>query len=127
MPAKHRAELERANNIVARMASLLLLAHRAGTQFAIENPSDRGDLTKPKSFMHAEHGPLWFMPAVQAAKQTSAKLVTEWQKETTLMYTAGLDAWFDSLDQRLCEHATHAKVAGGQKSSSGWNSSTAAA
>ena len=76
------------------------------------------------------------MPAIQAlAKQTSTKLVTftmcafgaEWQKETTLMYTAGLDAWFDSLDQRLCEHATHAKVAGGDKSKSGWNSSTAAA
>lgn len=66
VPAKHRAELERANNIVVRTASLLLLAYRAGTQFVIENPSDRGDLTKPKSFIHAEHGPLWLMPAVQA-------------------------------------------------------------
>ena len=76
------------------------------------------------------------MPAIQAlAKQTSTKLVTfamcafgaEWQKETTPMYTAGLDAWFDSLDQRVCEHATHAKVAGGDKTSDGWNSSVAAA
>ena len=51
----------------------------------------------------------------------------EWQKETTLMYTAGLDAWFDSINQRTCEHATHSKVAGGQKSSDGWNSNAAAA
>lgn len=116
VPAKHRAELERANNIVVRTASLLLLAYRAGTQFVIENPSDRGDLTKPKSFIHAEHGPLWLMPAVQALA-----------KQTTLMYTAGLDAWFDSINQRTCEHATHSKVAGGQKSSDGWNSNAAAA
>ena len=66
VPTKHRAELDRANDIVARMAALLLLAHRAGTQFVIENPSDRGDLTKPKSFLHAEHGPLWLMPAILA-------------------------------------------------------------
>ena len=43
------------------------------------------------------------------------------------MYTAGLDAWFDSINQRTCEHATHSKVAGGQKSSDGWNSNAAAA
>ena len=43
------------------------------------------------------------------------------------MYTAGLDTWFDSINQRTCEHATHAKVAGGRKSSDGWNSNAAAA
>ena len=40
------------------------------------------------------------------------------------MYTAGLDSWFDSLNQRVCEHAKHAKVAGGEKSGSKWNSSS---
>ena len=136
VPTKHRAELDRANDIVARMAALLLLAHRAGTQFVIENPSDRGDLTKPKSFLHAEHGPLWLMPAILAlGNQTSTKLVTfamcafgaEWQKETTLMYTAGLDAWFDSLDEQVCTHGKHSKVAGGDKTGDGWNSSATAA
>ena len=43
------------------------------------------------------------------------------------MYTAGLDSWFDSLNRRVCEHAKHAKVAGGEKSGSKWNSSSTAA
>ena len=111
MPNKHRAELDRANNVVARMCALLLLAHRAGTEFIIENPADRGDLTKPDLFINAEHGPLWLLPVACAlARQTSAKMVTfamcafgaPWQKATTLMYTAGLDAWLDVLVDRGC-------------------------
>ena len=77
MPNKHRAELDRANNVVARMCALLLLAHRAGTEFIIENPADRGDLTKPDLFINAEHGPLWLLPVACAlVRQTSAKMVT---------------------------------------------------
>ena len=136
MPNKHRAELDRANNVVARMCALLLLAHRAGTEFIIENPADRGDLTKPDLFINAEHGPLWLLPVACAlARQTSAKMVTfamcafgaPWQKATTLMYTAGLDAWLDVLVDRGCEHSSHEKVAGGEKSNKGWNSNETAA
>ena len=136
VPSAHRTELERANNIVNRTASLLLLAHRAGTQFIIENPADRGDLTEPKLFLHRDHGPLWLMPAMlHLADKVSAKFVTfamcafgaEWQKETTLMYTAGLDAWLDSLRERTCEHSHHAKLAGGDKRPDGWNSNKTAA
>ena len=136
VPPKHRAELERANNVVARTAALLLLAHRAGTEIAVENPCDRGDITKPGLFLHADHGPLWLMPAIRAlADKTSAKFVdfamcafgAEWQKETTIMYTAGLDAWFDSLSQSTCEHSTHAKTAGGSKVNDKWNSGETAA
>ena len=58
LPSKHRAELERANNVVARMCALLVLAHRAGTEFIIENPADRGDLSRPELFIDAAHGPL---------------------------------------------------------------------
>ena len=57
LPTKHRAELNRANDVVGRMCSLLMLAHRAGTEFIIENPADRGDLTEPSLFIDAAHGP----------------------------------------------------------------------
>ena len=46
---------------------------------------------------------------------------------TTLMYTAGLSAWLDVLRDRKCEHSSHEKVAGGLKTTSGWNSNEAAA
>ena len=46
---------------------------------------------------------------------------------TTLMYTAGLSAWLDVLRDRKCEYSSHEKVAGGLKTTSGWNSNEAAA
>ena len=136
IPAKHRAELERANDVVNKMCSLLHLAHHAGTEIIIENPADRGDLSQPNLFLNASHGPLWLMPAVCALiKRTSAKTVTfamcafgaPWQKATTLLYTAGFDAWLDVLRDRQCDHRSHAKLAGGEKTKSGWNSNEAAA
>ena len=136
LPSKHRAELERANNVVNRMCALLLLAHRAGTEFIIENPADRGDVSKPELFINAMHGPLWLVAAICAlTKQTSARAVTfamcafgaPWQKYTTLLYSAGFSSWLDVLRERTCEHTTHAKIAGGTKTKSGWNSNEAAA
>ena len=136
VPTSHRPELERANNIVARMAALLMYANRAGTQFIVENPADRGDATQADVFLHADHGPLWLMPAIHAlSRHAATKLVTfamcafgaEWQKMTTLMYTAGLDEWLDVLDQRQCEHTNHTKMAGGEKNNGNWNSHEAAA
>ena len=118
------------------MCALLMLAHRAGTEFIVENPADRGDVSLPKLFIDAAHGPLWLMAAVNAlAKRASTKLVTfamcefgaPWQKATTLMYTAGLSSWLDVLRERQCSHATHEKVAGGTKTGSSWNSNEAAA
>ena len=48
-----------------------MLAHRAGTEFVIENPADRGDVSRPELFINAAHGPLWLMAAVGAlTKQT---------------------------------------------------------
>ena len=75
LPSKHRAELERANNVVNKMCALLMLAHRAGTEFIIENPADRGDVSVPDLFINATHGPLWLMAAVCAlTRQTLAKV-----------------------------------------------------
>jgi len=136
VPPRHRPELERANDVVGKMCALLHLAHHAGTEFIIENPADRGDLSQPNLFLNAAHGPLWLMPAVCALiKRTSAKKVTfamcafgaPWQKATTLLYTAGFDSWLDVLRDRQCTHSTHAKLAGGEKTKAGWNSNEAAA
>jgi hypothetical protein len=33
-----------------------------------------------------------------------------WQKATTLLYTAGFDAWLDVLRDRQCELSSHAKL-----------------
>ena len=41
LPQKHHEELRRANAITARLCALMILAHRAGTEFVIENPADR--------------------------------------------------------------------------------------
>ena len=136
MPPRHRPELERANDVVGKMCALLHLAHHAGTEIIIENPADRGDLSQPNLFLNAAHGPLWLMPAVCALiKRTSAKTVTfamcafgaPWQKATTLLYTAGFDPWLDVLRNRRCTHSSHAKLAGGEKTKTGWNSNEAAA
>ena len=92
--------------MVARTASLLFVAHRAGTDFVIENPADRGDVGDHRLFMHGDHGPLWLMPEILALKhKASTKQVTfaqcafnaPWQKYTTFMYTAGLDEWLSLI------------------------------
>ena len=62
---KHRAEVDRANDVTGRMCALLLLAHRSGIEYIIENPADRGDVTKPNLFINAEHGPLWLLPVIK--------------------------------------------------------------
>ena len=121
----------------SQQTPLLMLAHRAGTEFIIENPADRGDLTEPSLFIDAAHGPLWLMAAVCAlSRHASTKVVTfamcefgaPWQKYTTLMYTAGLSSWLDVLRERRCTHTSHEKIAGGTKDKSGgWNSNEAAA
>ena len=52
---------------------------------------------------------------------------SEWQKYTTLMYSADFDAWLDPLGNRECAHSTHSKIAGGGKVKNKWNSNDAAA
>ena len=51
----------------------------------------------------------------------------EWQKATTLMYTAGFDAWLDILREYRCVHKSHPKIAGGDKTHNKWNSNETAA
>ena len=45
VPKGHATELAKANRIVKRTVALLLAAHSAGSEFCVENPVDRGDIT----------------------------------------------------------------------------------
>ena len=50
-----------------------------------------------------------------------------WQKYTTLVFSAGFDAWLTPLRKLSCEHAGHAEPAGGQNTDGEWQSARAAA
>ena len=136
VPAKHRKELLMANSIVARTVMLLAAAQLVGTQWAIENPADRGDPAKHRLWLHDQHGPLWLMPEVIALKKTClassatfpmCSFGAPWQKHTTLLYTPGFEAWFSHLDQLECTHKSHDQPAGGKDENGHWLSARASA
>ena len=104
---RHRRELDHANATVAKLAALLLLAHRAGTHFIVEGLADRGDLAAPSRFLNERHGPLWLTPAMCALRtHTSAKQVSFVQsafganafRQSTLLFTSAFDTTLGSLD-----------------------------
>ena len=132
-PANHRAELNNANELVRRMAILLHVAHGAGTEFLIENPSDRGNTSEPSLFIDERHGPIWLMPDMQTLKKAcSCSMVTfsqcnfgaPSQKYTTFMMTASLLPLLSHLDRLRCTHSRgeHEARAGGEKDGEEWNS-----
>ena len=138
VPDKHKRELRRANEITRRTALLLTAAHRAGTEFILENPADRGDEKQTLLFQVAEHGPIWLDPHVQALQRScGAETVTfaqcmfgaDVQKYTTLLFTAGLAPMLRPLHQMVCSHApgTHSMAGGAQREDGTWNSAPAAA
>ena len=138
VPDKHKRELRRANEITRRTAILLTAAHRAGTEFILENPADRGDEKQTLLFQVAEHGPIWLDPHVQTLQGAcGAESVTfaqcmfgaDVQKYTTLLFTAGLAPMLRPLHQMVCSHSpgTHAIAGGAQREDGTWNSSPAAA
>ena len=74
---KHRKELTLANSIVARTVILLAAASSVGTQWILENPSDRGDPSAHRLWLHDDHGPMWEMPEVKALRKVnSASIAT---------------------------------------------------
>ena len=124
VPGKHKRELRRANEITRRTCVLLSAAHRAGADWAIENPPDRGDPNNRLLFTFPEHGPIWLDPNIIAlSKETHARRATfaqcmfggASQKYTTLMYSAGFDPAFGQLKNMLCSHppGAHSTAAGG--------------
>ena len=139
VPKGHRRELHRANEITRRTTILLAAAHRAGAEFIIENPADRGDPSQPWLFQVADHGPIWLDPHMLALRaSTSAQSATfaqcmfgaETQKYTTFWFTPGLGEQMRPLANLVCSHApgTHASNAGGVQLPDGtWNSAATAA
>ena len=138
VPGPHRRELRLANEITRRTTILLTAAYRAGTEFALENPADRGDPTKPWIFHFPEHGPIWLDPGMEklaaaccteTATFAMCMFGAETQKYSTLWFTSGLSPTLRKLNAMLCSHTpgTHESVAGGVQGDSGkWNSADAA-
>lgn len=119
---------------------ILMAAHRAGAEFVLENPVDRGDPEHPLLFQFAEHGPIWLDPYMQELSRACSTESSTFaqcmfgaasQKYTTLWYTAGLAPALRPLRQLVCTHApgSHSSVAGGVKDldSLHWNSEPSAA
>ena len=133
----HTRELKRANEIIARLCILIGAAHENGTEFIIENPSDRSDKDEPTLYLHADHGSLWNFPMIKTIqKHAKTRMCTfaqcmfgsPFQKYTTLMYSVGLAPILDGLDKWRCTHSTHPKQVGGEQDEYGeWISSRAAA
>ena len=129
-------KLKVANELVHRMCMLLTAAYEAGTEFAIENPADRGDPAHPELFIHPEHAPLWIMPEMLALqKLASCRRSTfpmcafgaPFLKYTSILYTPGLAHDMQDLDLLKCVHDDHPERAGGERTGDAWNSARAAA
>ena len=115
----------------------LATGFEVGTQFIVENPSDRGVIADADLFLHDDHAPLWVLPEMAALKKaTGASTCTcpmcafnaEAQKITTLMFTDGFTHWLDRLSKLRCGHHSHSKAAGSERDANGrWVSGDAAA
>ena len=138
MPAAHKRELSEANALVSRMCTLLRTGWAVGSQFAVENPIDRGDRALHRAFLDDTHGSIWCMPEIQKLELdcggarvhfSQCMFGAKWQKQTTLMYTAGFEKWLGALRTLQCTHTTHESDAGGQRDevTKSWNSREAAA
>ena len=117
-------------------AALLAAAHTVGTQWALENPADRGDPAAHRLWLTDEHGPIWLMPEiVTLMKVCGAETGTfpmcafgsSWQKFTTLAFTGGFAEWLRPLNRLTCTHSSHGEAAGGQDANGDWKSARAAA
>ena len=116
--------------LVDRTCSILKAATEAGSEWALENPCDRGVPVahggRRDLYSDPRHGSIWQMPAViELAQHASCHTATfplchfgaDWQKFTTLMFTPGLQR-LRELDGILCSHQTYKQRAGGAYS--GW-------
>ena len=121
--SRHRKELLEANAVVARTVKLLDAQRRAGGQFVVEHPSDRGDRACARSYLEAEHGSLWQMPDIsnlaidsgaESADFNMCMLGAPWQEQTTLLYTSGLSSWLNHLRGLDCSHSSHTSPAVGE-------------
>ena len=138
-PPKFRRKLKEANLLVDRTCAILAAATEAGSEWALENPCDRGLLVahggRRDLFADPRHGSIWQMPAIiELSRLASCHMVTfpmchfsaDWQKYTSLLFTPGLQRFLE-LDGIRCTHQSHNKRAGGAIENGRWNSTAAAA
>ena len=122
-PPAHRREVKRSNELVARMCAILHAAVESGSEFAMENPADRGNVQNLETFINAEHAPIWLMPDImRLSKFASCRYATfplcafgvDYEKPTTFMYTPGLAKHLQDLGDLRCTHDhKHGDKAGG--------------
>eukprot|EP00965_Chrysotila_dentata_P212890 6187308-Pleurochrysis_carterae.AAC.3 len=132
VPPSHQRELEQANLLVERTASLLRAARAAGAEYLLEHPADRGHIASP-FFLHKRHGPLWLMPTISSlhAHDSCAQITfpqcalgAAVQKYTTCMCTPGLQSALSRLAALTCTHRTHTSNVGGVRDKHGWQSAS---
>ena len=70
--AKDKTVVHDANLIITRTVAIIAAGADVGSQFLVENPSDRGVLADADLFLHSGHGPVWLMPEMQALRRSTA-------------------------------------------------------
>jgi len=108
------------NEIVTFASTLALVAHARNVPYAIENPSDRGDVTSDAYWAEHQHAAaIWLTPAMQLLRDCTAprELVfpqcafgSDAQKFTTVWTTSATLA--AAFSHKICTHiGKHADVA----------------
>ena len=94
-PPGHASELATANAIIDKLCILLAAATEAGCDWAVENPSDRGDPASPHTFLFADHAPLWLHPRMLELQRHS-------QYETTPVHPEPLPFTYGYIFIYIC-------------------------
>eukprot|EP00965_Chrysotila_dentata_P030523 1016077-Pleurochrysis_carterae.AAC.1 len=132
VPPSHRRELDQANLLVERTATLLRAARDTGAEYILEHPADRGHISSPL-YLHKRHGPLWAVPIIADLRaRHSCTYITfpqcalgaPVQKYTTFMCTPGLQFALERLASLTCTHRTHDDNVGGSLDGDNWRSAS---
>ena len=137
VPATHKKELRVANQLVLRTCTIIHEAWKLGSEFAIENPADRGDPRMPHLYQFPRHAPIWEMPPMVklehdcgAGRLTFAQcqIGGDRQKYTTLLCSQKIYRELHKLENLVCDHkvGSHEPSGGIFTEGVGWNSKLAA-
>ena len=139
---RHHRELRETKILLDRTIQVIVAARNSSkrTTVILENPAARNIKGTPQfGDDTANHGSLFdtsafkqlvaTIPDSSTATFAYCRLGSEYQKYTTLWYTNEAASTLDQLNSPIykCNHAKHAKVAGGRLADGSWASSAAAA
>jgi hypothetical protein len=127
LTGEHRRTVTAVNTIVEHMCDLIMVMHRLGKDWCVENPVQRSDVTGSwKRYFSAKfemHGSLWQMPCMVELMRATGAVVTNMpmcffdpdgpQKYTTVLISKGLAAAASSMTRVRCTHDKHKKIAVG--------------